>query len=116
MPRIVQCITGHDRFDVAERVKAGLDEEEIATFLRMPVERLRRIFRRELEFNAVEGKYQVLAKLYEAAVSGENVNATIFSAKARYGWRDTGTPQTPAAEYVVRIETASNPQLPTTHD
>jgi hypothetical protein len=112
MPRLTRLITYQDRYDLAERIAAGSTEEDVATVLNMPVDRMKRIFRRELAFQAAESKHKVLSKLYEAATSGENINATLFWAKARYGWRDTGTPPPPPAapiNFIVQIAGKEDP-------
>jgi hypothetical protein len=90
MPRPTQIITDLQRRDVADRIQAGAAEEDLAAHLNMPVERVKRMFRRDLEYYSADAKHQVLSKLYDAAKSGTNTTAAVFWAKARYGWRDTG--------------------------
>jgi hypothetical protein len=115
MPHLVQLITYSDRCEVAERLQAGSNEEDIASFLNMPIERVRRLFRRELDLHPVESKHKVLSKIYEAATSGKNIPASIFWAKSRFGWRDTGAPgmagSTAWQPFVVEIDGAEPPHL-----
>ena len=91
MPRPTRIITDLEKREVADRVQAGASEDDLAAYLNMPVERVKRMFRRDLEYHTADAKHQVLSKLYDAAKSGTNTTAAVFWAKARYGWRDTGT-------------------------
>jgi len=90
MPCLVQLITNDERLKVQERIKAGAAEEDLAAYLNMPVERVKRMFRRDLALYTAEAKHEVLSKLFESAKSGNNTTAGIFWTKSRYGWRDAG--------------------------
>ncbi len=69
----------------------GAAEEDIAAELHIPLKRLRKRFRRELERGGAKGRIEVLEELFEKAKSGSNLTATSLWVKARCGWRDTGT-------------------------
>jgi|SRR5579875_3323002 len=90
MGRLIQLPNAEQRREVEYRIKAGSTENDLAAWLQLPVKRVRKLFRSELEKIAADAKHEVLSKLYEAAISGTNTSAAIFWAKARYGWRDTG--------------------------
>lgn len=91
MPRPTQIITEIQRAEVAYRIQAGAGEDDLAAYLNMPIERVKRMFRRDFEYHTADAKHQVLSKLYDAAKSGTNTTAAVFWAKARCSWRDTGT-------------------------
>ena len=90
MRRLLQMPSDQDRLAVRERVMAGATEDDISAYLDIPVKRVKKLFRREFEEGAAEAKHAVLWNLFEAARSGANTTASIFCAKARFGWRDTG--------------------------
>jgi hypothetical protein len=75
----------------------GCSHDDIAASLNMPLKRLQKLFRRELELGEAEGRHQVLEKLHQLVVKGESVTATIFWVKSRCGWRDTGAAEKTAA-------------------
>jgi hypothetical protein len=77
---------------VERLAEIGATEEDIATELQMPLKRLQKRFRRELERGAVAGKHHVLETLFNNAQSGSNMAATALWVKAKCGWRDTGVP------------------------
>ena len=85
--------------------QVGATPEDIAAELQMPLKRLNKRFRRELERGAVRGKHDVLEKLFENASSGANATATSLWVKARCGWRDTGPVSNPPSviQSVVKI-------------
>ena len=83
-------ITDQHRHRVEELAKVGAAPEDIAAELQMPLERVQKRFRRELERGHAIGKHIVLEKLFESASSGNNVPATSLWVKSRCGWRDTG--------------------------
>ncbi|MGH9610595.1 MAG: hypothetical protein ACRD34_13080, partial [Bryobacteraceae bacterium] len=68
-----------------------------------------------LKTGAAEGREQVLRKLHTLAVSGENSTVLTFWAKARCGWRDTGTIQSAAQVIryaaVFKQEAGPSPEL-----
>ena len=68
----------------------GATPEDIAIELQIPLKRLQKRYRRELERGVVQGKHQMLEKLFENAATGSNLAATSLWVKARCGWRDTG--------------------------
>jgi hypothetical protein len=75
-----------------ERLAAvGAREEEIAADLQIPVKRLRKRFRVELERGNARGKHAVLENLYDTALACTQLSATALWVKARCGWRDTGS-------------------------
>jgi hypothetical protein len=104
MPVPTFIITDAQRDDIAGRIRAGANEHDSAAFLTMPVERVKRMLRRDLEKHAADAKHEVLSTLFAAATSGDNINATIFSAKARFGLRDTGTPQSTYPKEVWKMD------------
>ena len=75
---------------VERLAQVGATEEDIAAELQIPLKRLQKRFRRELERGAVAGKHHVLEALFENAQSGSNMAATSLWVKAKCGWRDTG--------------------------
>ncbi len=89
--------------DQKERVRAlariGAADQDIADELQIPLKRLQKRFKRELEQATAQGKTGVLQKLYDMAISGSNTTATVFWIKAKCGWRDTGKAETPAPEW-----------------
>jgi hypothetical protein len=90
MPCPTRIITAEERLAIIDRIRAGANADDLAAHLNMPVERVGRMFRRDIAYHSAEAKHEVLSKLYEAAISGKNMTASIFSAKSRYGWRETG--------------------------
>lgn len=80
-----------DKQLVRKRVAAGSTIDDVVAHLNVPVKRVQKLFRRELDEAAADAKHALLSKLYEVGTSGSNMTATIFCAKARYGWRDTGS-------------------------
>jgi hypothetical protein len=78
---------------------AGETLEHIAVQLQMPVKRLQKRFRQDLEQGEAEGKHEVLTRLHESAKSGSSTTASIFWAKARCGWRDSGRSDNPAMDW-----------------
>jgi hypothetical protein len=94
---------------VREWSMAGATQEEVAQWLGMPLKRVHRLFRAELREGEAHGKQTILKKLYEAASSGENLNAMLFWVKAKCGWRDTGVRESVAAlawpPFVLKLNT-----------
>jgi hypothetical protein len=91
MGQLLEMPSLRDKERVAQLARVGATEESIAAELQIPVKRLKKRFRRELEQGQAQGKHQILENLYEAARSGSNNTVTTFWVKARCGWRDTGT-------------------------
>lgn len=79
---------GKDR--IFRLAQTGATDEDIAVELQIPLKRLQKRYRRELEKGRVKGKQEMLAQLYETASSGSNTTATMFWVKSKCGWRDTG--------------------------
>ena len=79
-----------DRQRVREMANSGAAAADIAAQLRLPPNKLERLFRSELQQGAAEGKQKALDKLKAIVLSGENISALIFWIKANCGWRDTG--------------------------
>jgi len=82
-----------DRLRVRELASIGMSDDDIASLLRLRLPKVQRLFRLELKQGAATGREQALQKLHTIAISGENLNALLFSVKARCGWRDTGPAQ-----------------------
>lgn len=76
---------------VERLARIGAAEEDIAAELHIPLKRLRKRFRRELERGSANGRNEVLQELFDKAKSGSHLTATSLWVKARCGWRDTGT-------------------------
>ena len=76
---------------VAELARTGASEENIAAELQIPLKRLQKRYRREIERNRATAKNEMLAHLYETAKSGSNSTTTTFWVKSQCGWRDTGS-------------------------
>ena len=79
-----------DKTRIERLAQVGATPEDIASELQIPLKRLQKRFRRELERASVQGKHDVLEKFFENATSGSNMAATSLWVKARCGWRDTG--------------------------
>src|SRR5581483_7336953 len=90
MGQLLEMPSLRDKERVAQLARVGASEESIAAELQIPVKRLKKRFRRELEQGHAQGKHQVLENLYQAATSGSNNTVTTFWVKSRCGWRDTG--------------------------
>jgi len=75
---------------VERLAQIGATPEDIAADLQIPLKRLQKRFRRELERGEALGKHTVLEKLFDNASSGNNMAATSLWVKARCGWRDSG--------------------------
>ena len=83
-------LTDQHKHRVEQLAQFGATPEGIAAELQIPVGRVRKRFRRELERGEAMGKHTVLQKLFENAASGNNMPATSLWVKSRCGWRDTG--------------------------
>jgi hypothetical protein len=92
MPKLKFTPSASDRERVREMASTGAAADDIAAQLRLPLKKLQRLFRSELQEGAAEGKQNALDKLKVIALSGENISALIFWVKANCGWRDTGAP------------------------
>jgi hypothetical protein len=83
-------LTDQQRQRVEQLAQFGATPEDIAAELQIPVKRVQKRFRRELERGHAIGKHTVLEKLFLNAASGNNMPATSLWVKSRCGWRDTG--------------------------
>jgi hypothetical protein len=90
MGRLLYMPSIHEREQVRNWASTGAAEEDIAVQLDIPVKRVRKLFRRELQLGEAGGKQRVLDKLHEVATSGSNITAMIFWVKSKCGWRDSG--------------------------
>jgi len=93
MRQLLQMPLAGQKLRVEELAQIGAAEEDIALELQIPLKRLQKRFRRELERGSAKGKSEVLQGLFEKAKSGSNMTATALWVKARCGWRDTGSGQ-----------------------
>ena len=106
-------LTEEFRQRVEQLAQFGATPADIAAELQIPLNRLQKRFRRELERGHAIGKNTVLEKLFENASSGNNMPATSLWVKSRCGWRDTGaSPQSPTVVHSVLkvIESADKNQ------
>ena len=102
---------------VERLAQIGATPEDIATELQIPLKRLQKRFRRDLERAAVQGKHQVLEKLFESATSGSNFQTMSLWVKARCGWRDTGvSSSSPSTVYSVLEVTTQSTCSPKTEN
>ena len=103
MPRYTP--SHEDQLRVRELSTIGASHEDIAAELSLPSQKVQKLFKRELQQGAAQGKVQALTKLHEIAVAGENFSALSFYVKARCGWRDTGTPagETGAVRHILWV-------------
>jgi hypothetical protein len=108
MGRLLYMPSIEDRERVRHMAATGATEDDIAAVIQMPVKRLKKVYRLELEQGEAQGKQQVRDKLYEIVESGKNLTALMFWVKARCGWRDTGSVENKAAQnwppFIVRVE------------
>jgi len=89
MPRPNLKPTSQQREIVKMLAAFGIPHQQIAqkVGIRSP-KTLRKHFRQELDFGAVEANANVAKTLYNMATSGQQPTATIFWVKARLGWND----------------------------
>jgi len=67
----------------------GVLQEQIARRLGIrSLKTLRRHFRKELDWGALEANLNVTKTLYKMATSGEHPGASMFWMKSRCGWND----------------------------
>lgn len=83
--------------------RIGASEEDIAAELQIPLKRLQKRYRREIEKSRATAKNEMLAHLYETAKSHGNTTATMFWVKTQCGWRDTGASETVRFKRVMKI-------------
>jgi hypothetical protein len=93
MPLTLQLSPADELQRVAALARTGATEENIAAELQIPLKRLQKRYRREIERNRATAKNEMLAHLYESARS--NNTAAMFWIRSQCGWRDTGpSPET----------------------
>ena len=92
MGRLLQLPLPEQRERVRALARTGAADEAIAPQVGVPLKRLRKYFRHDLELGRAEGSQQVLDNFHETATSGSNTTASMFWLKAKCGWRDTGSP------------------------
>jgi len=85
-----------DRHKVQKLAGLGIRQDDIAESLNISAKTLRKHFRAQLSKGMIEANEQVMDILFKMATSGSNTTATIFWAKTRCGFRETGPP--PAVE------------------
>jgi hypothetical protein len=83
-------VTTENQAKVAGFAKLGVPQDQIAFSLRISPNTLRKHFRNELYEPAVEANRQVLAKIFELAISG-NLAAATFWARTRCKFRAGGS-------------------------
>lgn len=67
----------------------GATQDEIALVLGCKDDTLRKYFRREWELGAIEANTAMIQALYQNGVKHNNVQAQIFWAKTRCGFKET---------------------------
>jgi|ERR1700746_3983371 hypothetical protein len=92
MPKVLFTPTPENHAYVRSLATEGVSEADIAAELRIPTKKLQRLFKDDLRQGVAAGNRTVVKTLYTAAISGTNMNVTVFWVKSRYGWRDTGAP------------------------
>lgn len=80
--------TEEKREVVRALVSFGVSYKDIAKYIGISVGELAVHYREELDTGATHANMQVARCLYELAISGRNIKATMFWLKARAGWRD----------------------------
>jgi hypothetical protein len=71
---------------VKQMVATGVLPDEIAKYLKIPLDHLAEDYGEELEDAAIEANNQVLATLLQMATNGKNAAVTMFWCKVRCGW------------------------------
>lgn len=66
----------------------GVSQEDIALYLEMSKETLRKLYLPELTKGKIEADLEVAGKLYEKCVKGDDTAAQIFWCKTRLGWSE----------------------------
>jgi len=89
--------------DIAKLARTGATEEDIAAELQIPLKRLQKRYRREIEKSRAIAKNEMLAHLYETAKSRANTTATMFWVRTQCGWRDTGASETILFKRVMKL-------------
>lgn len=112
MPRPKLQPTDEDRKMVRAMAAFGVDQEQIAARIGIrSTKTLRKHFREELDYGAVDANTRVAQSLFKMATSGEHPAATIFWLKSRGGWKDHRgfEPATAPPPFIVASETRGTP-------
>lgn len=81
--------TEKTRAEVAALTSFGNTQVEIAGYLDVSEDTLRRHYRDELDNSVVRANAKVAAKLYRKAIDDNDIKAQIFWLKTRARWRET---------------------------
>lgn len=79
--------TDEQRRTVTDMAAVGITQEQIALYLDIDDNTLRKHFRRELDVAALEANVKVAKSLYVKALSGD-IGAAVWWTKTRMGWRE----------------------------
>lgn len=79
--------TDDQRRTVTDMAAVGITQEQIALFLDIDDNTLRKHFRRELDIAALEANVKVAKSLYVKAISGD-IGAAVWWTKTRMGWKE----------------------------
>ena len=103
-PRFIP--SAEQRKTVRFMAACGIRHDEIARYLSLRSPKtLRRHFREELDRGATEANARVAQCLYQMAISGTNVVATIFWLKSQARWGEHGAPRpAEAPPFIVVLE------------
>ena len=92
MPRPQLNPTEEQRLIVKSMAAVGVPHEDIARKLGIrSAKTLRKHFREELDLGVIDANYKVGKTLFEMAIGGEEIAATIFWAKTRKLFREPST-------------------------
>ncbi len=113
MPRPKLQPTDENRKMVRMMAAFGVDQDQIAARIgiRSP-KTLRKYFREELDYGAVDANLRVAQTLFKMAVSGEHPAATIYCLNSRGGWKDHPRFQSAAAPppFIVASDKGGTPE------
>src|SRR5437016_5882549 len=111
MPRPRFKPTQEQRVMVKSLSAYGVKQEDIAKLVGLrSVKTLRKYFREELSRGQIEAVTRVGQTLYQMAISGKHLVATIFYLKTKAGWREVSIKEArPVAipDFVVALEKKS---------
>jgi transposase len=92
MPRPKFNPTEEQRRLVKSLSACGVTQEQIARRLGLrSTKTLRKHFRKVLDEGIADANYNVARTLYDMAISGTHIAATLFWLKCRSGWRERST-------------------------
>lgn len=80
--------TTKTRAEVKALAGFGVIEDEIAIYIGVAPQTLRKYYRQELDAGHIYANVQVARSLFNQAVDNGSVSAAIFWLKARAGWRE----------------------------